>query len=149
MRAKFPLGNSCDQLSLDYGGHFPLMESATNRTLNLGEPITKMKVFKRILLIFLAILVIGCALFVVLAKNYVNDNSISTGEIASSNDRVLFVFAHPDDEITVAGTLAKLKSKGSETGVIYLTRGEAGVTGGLVPKEKLGERRTEEAKSIQ
>ncbi len=32
LRAEFPLGNSCNQLSLKSGGHFPLEKSATNHT---------------------------------------------------------------------------------------------------------------------
>ncbi len=43
---------------------------------------------------------------------------------------VLAVFSHPDDaELTVAGTLLKLKSLGYRTGVIDMTRGEMGTRG--------------------
>jgi N-acetylglucosamine malate deacetylase 1 len=43
---------------------------------------------------------------------------------------VLAVFSHPDDaELTVAGTLIKLKSLGYRTGVIDMTRGEMGTRG--------------------
>ena len=43
---------------------------------------------------------------------------------------VLAVFSHPDDaELTVAGTLLKLKSLGYRTGVCDLTRGEMGTRG--------------------
>ena len=43
---------------------------------------------------------------------------------------VLAVFSHPDDaELTVAGTLLKLKSLGYRTGVLDLTRGEMGTRG--------------------
>jgi N-acetylglucosamine malate deacetylase 1 len=42
----------------------------------------------------------------------------------------LAVFSHPDDaELTVAGTLLKLKSQGYRTGVLDLTRGEMGTRG--------------------
>jgi N-acetylglucosamine malate deacetylase 1 len=51
----------------------------------------------------------------------------------SSNETqldVLAVFSHPDDaELTVAGTLLKLKSLGYRTGVCDLTRGEMGTRG--------------------
>ncbi|HEU4711272.1 MAG TPA: bacillithiol biosynthesis deacetylase BshB1 [Pyrinomonadaceae bacterium] len=51
----------------------------------------------------------------------------------SSNDihlDVLAVFSHPDDaELSVAGTLLKLKSLGYRTGVCDLTRGEMGTRG--------------------
>ncbi|HEY0003942.1 MAG TPA: bacillithiol biosynthesis deacetylase BshB1 [Pyrinomonadaceae bacterium] len=43
---------------------------------------------------------------------------------------VLAVFSHPDDaELTVAGTLLKMKSKGYRTGVLDMTRGEMGTRG--------------------
>jgi bacillithiol biosynthesis deacetylase BshB1 len=43
---------------------------------------------------------------------------------------VLAVFSHPDDaELTMAGTLLKLKSLGYRTGVIDMTRGEMGTRG--------------------
>jgi bacillithiol biosynthesis deacetylase BshB1 len=43
---------------------------------------------------------------------------------------VLAVFSHPDDaELTVAGTLLKLKSHGYRTGVLDMTRGEMGTRG--------------------
>ena len=51
----------------------------------------------------------------------------------SSNETqldVLAVFSHPDDaELSVAGTLLKLKSFGYRTGVCDLTRGEMGTRG--------------------
>ena len=104
-----------------------------------------MKRLRNIALIVLILFI--CFLFI--GNRYVNDNSIPTQEIANIGDRVLFVFAHPDDEILVAGTLAKLNSKDIETGIVYLTRGEAGPTGGLVSKENLGEERTKEVNSIK
>lgn len=43
---------------------------------------------------------------------------------------VLAIFSHPDDaELSVAGTLLKLKSMGYRTGVCDLTRGEMGTRG--------------------
>ena len=47
----------------------------------------------------------------------------------------LAVFSHPDDaELTVAGTLLKLKHLGYRTGVLDLTRGEMGTRG--TPEER-------------
>jgi len=49
---------------------------------------------------------------------------------SDSNLDVLAVFSHPDDaELSVAGTLLKLKSLGYRTGVCDLTRGEMGTRG--------------------
>src|SRR5216110_2208966 len=43
---------------------------------------------------------------------------------------VLAVFSHPDDaELTMAGTLLKLKAQGYHTGVLDVTRGEMGTRG--------------------
>jgi len=43
---------------------------------------------------------------------------------------VLAIFSHPDDaELTMAGTLIKLKSLGRRTGVLDMTRGEMGTRG--------------------
>ena len=43
---------------------------------------------------------------------------------------VLAVFSHPDDaELSVSGTLLKLKSLGYRTGVVDMTRGEMGTRG--------------------
>src|SRR6266545_5861801 len=43
---------------------------------------------------------------------------------------VLAVFSHPDDaELTMAGTLIKLKALGYRTGVLDMTRGEMGTRG--------------------
>src|SRR6266403_3458225 len=43
---------------------------------------------------------------------------------------VLAVFSHPDDaELTMAGTLLKLKALGYRTGIADMTRGEMGTRG--------------------
>ncbi len=46
------------------------------------------------------------------------------------NVNVLAIFAHPDDvELTVGGTLLKMKSLGYKTGALDVTRGEMGTRG--------------------
>ena len=51
---------------------------------------------------------------------------------------VLAVFSHPDDaELTMAGTLLKLKAQGYRTGVLDVTRGEMGTRG--TPDERAAE----------
>ncbi|WP_337844116.1 PIG-L family deacetylase [Thermus sp.] len=58
---------------------------------------------------------------------------------------LLVVVPHPDDETFGAGgALLLAKAEGLKTGVIALTRGEAGRTLGLCPPERLGEVRSEE-----
>lgn len=58
--------------------------------------------------------------------------------------RVLAFFPHPDDEITVAGTLLKLKASGHETFLVVLTKGEAGNSPENYSKEQLAQIRTRE-----
>lgn len=111
--------------------------------------ITQRKnLIRRIVYTLLIILTLIFILFKVL-NSYVNDSLIKIGEIANTSDRVLFVFAHPDDEMTVAGTLANLNKRKIPTAVICLTKGEAGKTGGIVSKEKLGEERVKELKRVK
>jgi LmbE family N-acetylglucosaminyl deacetylase len=53
-------------------------------------------------------------------------------ESQSAPRTLCFVFAHPDDESCgVAGTVAKYAARGARTALICVTRGEAGLTGGL------------------
>lgn len=49
---------------------------------------------------------------------------------SATNVDVLGIFSHPDDaELSVSGTLLKLKSLGYRTGVVDVTRGEMGTRG--------------------
>lgn len=58
--------------------------------------------------------------------------------------RVLVVFPHPDDEVTVAGTLMKLKEAGHEIQMVCLTRGEQGKSSGIEDEIQLAKLRTGE-----
>lgn len=60
----------------------------------------------------------------------------------------LAVFAHPDDEVMVAGTLAKLKKYGKVYS-LYCTHGEDGPTGNLVAKKDLGAFRAKELLKVK
>ena len=62
--------------------------------------------------------------------------------------KVLSVFAHPDDEIMVAGTLKKWVDEGVEVHLLYLTKGEEGPTSGIVDKKDLGQERSKELKEV-
>lgn len=58
---------------------------------------------------------------------------------------ILCFFAHPDDEIAMAGTLSKIGADPNYRLIgIYLTRGEAGPTAGLVEQSNLAAERTKE-----
>jgi len=53
------------------------------------------------------------------------------------NVDILAVFAHPDDlELSVAGTMLKMKSFGYRTGALDVTRGEMGTRGTVEAREK-------------
>src|SRR5215470_14282191 len=55
---------------------------------------------------------------------------MSTMSASETTLDVLAVFSHPDDaELSVSGTLLKLKSLGYRTGVCDMTRGEMGTRG--------------------
>ncbi len=98
------------------------------------------------LLLLLLLLPIGGLIFL---RAYFNDGSVPTDyELVPPGHpkRVLVVFPHPDDEITLAGTVCRLKAEGFETSVVYLTQGEAGSTGGLTERSQLGETRSLEAR---
>jgi len=50
---------------------------------------------------------------------------------------ILAIFAHPDDvELTVGGTLLKMKDRGHRTGALDVTRGEMGTRGTVEGREK-------------
>jgi LmbE family N-acetylglucosaminyl deacetylase len=66
-----------------------------------------------------------------------------------STKRLLGVFAHPDDEGMIGGTLLQYHTAGVETGLIYATRGEAGGISNpaLATRETLGQVREDEARA--
>lgn len=73
-------------------------------------------------------------------KKHLLDESVS--------QKVMVFFAHPDDEIAVGGTLLDLRNQNHSLVMVYLTKGEAGPTGGLVKQEELGEARALEMKRV-
>ena len=67
---------------------------------------------------------------------------------AMADPALLFVHAHPDDECILTGaTLAKARSVGYRTVVVYGTRGDAGQTNADLEGEPLGDRRVREAEA--
>jgi N-acetylglucosamine malate deacetylase 2 len=111
-----------------------------------------MKKWRKLVLItllsFLGLLSVLIITAVTYAKFYVNDEKVAVSEELfpdGAKRKILAIFAHPDDEIMIAGTYHKLNKEKNVTSVLAtFTRGEAGSTGGLVPKEKLAETRTKE-----
>ena len=91
------------------------------------------------------------ALGILLLNRYVNDQKVNLLEKKlgpKSIQKLLAVLAHPDDEVMIAGTLAKLKKRGTEIHLLYLTHGEEGPTGGLVEQENLAKMRSAELKQV-
>lgn len=63
---------------------------------------------------------------------------------ATPRQRVLALFPHPDDEVTVAGTLMGLKAAGHEIVLVCLTRGEKGNAANIPTEIALARLRTAE-----
>lgn len=99
-------------------------------------------------------------------KSQIQDNSVPQTETLIPETlpkKALAIFAHPDDEITIIGTMRLLKQQGVETSICYMTRGEAGLNGSIIDvskikeladtslnklKKSLGQRRTKEVDNI-
>ena len=86
----------------------------------------------RVLRVGLAITLLLAGLAVVLfvvTNSRVNDGDVPVADsllVPGAPKTVLAVWAHPDDEITSAGTLARLaKEEGARVVLVYMTRGEA------------------------
>ncbi|ACK72170.1 LmbE family protein [Gloeothece citriformis PCC 7424] len=99
------------------------------------------------------ILVLGIGSLRFLRSQLQDDSVPVTDEFLG--ERVMFIFPHPDDEITCAGTIKMLTSQGYETILLTLTCGEAGPTNGLVDesdpiqkKVKLGQLRRQELQEV-
>lgn len=108
-----------------------------------------MTVLVWLLWIAAALLCAGCAVLFVL-HCFVNDRRVPMNAwSAKTPHRLLAVFAHPDDELMAAGTLAAVKKNGGQVYSLYLTHGEDGPTGGLVEKSALGEKRMEELQAVR
>ena len=90
---------------------------------------------------------------IVFANRYVNQSGVMrlTKRVQfCANDRILFVVAHPDDEVLMSGTLSLLKRRFHlPVKALYLTHGEDGPTFDLVPKSGLKQRRTEELEQVK
>lgn len=97
--------------------------------------------------VLIIVLLIGFIFFIKHKLNY-NNAPITVHQsfpLAGEKNIIMCLFPHPDDEISVAGTLYKLSQNTNNQLVgVYLTRGEAGSTGGLVAKEDLGRERSKE-----
>jgi hypothetical protein len=74
-----------------------------------------------------ALLGLLTALFL-FARDQINDREVPVVRdliAAGAPQRVLAIWAHPDDEVTSAGTLAAMTARGVDLTLVYLTAGEA------------------------
>ncbi|MFV0414078.1 MAG: PIG-L family deacetylase [Oscillospiraceae bacterium] len=90
--------------------------------------------------------ILGAVVFGLINNTKVPLTGKKAGFVVPKN--ILAVFAHPDDEIMVAGSLAKWKKGGATVHLFYFTHGEDGPTGGLVEKKDLGPQRAAELKAV-
>lgn len=100
--------------------------------------------------IIVVMLVISPWILILFAKNEIHDSAIPERVNLIEKEpkrRVLALFPHPDDEVTVAGTLMKLKEDGHEIHLVCLTRGEKGKSSGIEDEGQLANLRTEEMKA--
>jgi LmbE family N-acetylglucosaminyl deacetylase len=63
---------------------------------------------------------------------------------SSPQKRVLAIFPHPDDEVTVAGTVMGLKAAGHQVTLVCFTRGEKGNAANIPTEQELARLRTGE-----
>jgi LmbE family N-acetylglucosaminyl deacetylase len=96
----------------------------------------------------LAIAVVAAVVFLVV-RGRLNDRSTPIArnlEAFGTPAAVMAIWAHPDDEITSAGTLAGMARAGVKVTLLYLTHGEAARDTGY-SREELAKVRAEEAKA--
>jgi len=101
-------------------------------------------------IVLVAVVAFGGA--VLLVRHAVNDGRVP---VAASTDQlfapgaphvVMAVWAHPDDEVTSAGTLARLAHDGARVTLVYFTHGEGAHFTGFT-SDQLYRMRPEEAKA--
>jgi len=94
---------------------------------------------KIILFLVIAALVMVAGLYVV--RGQLQDDAIPMMN-NFHGENVMFVFPHPDDEITCAGTLRILDDQNVTTTLITLTKGEAGDSNGMVNESDPAKRKS-------
>lgn len=99
--------------------------------------------------VVISILLLFSIFLILIGKNLLHDGDIKNKKSLLDSDSkltILAFFPHPDDEVTVSGTLMKLIDQGHEVHLVCMTRGEAGNSVELYSKEELAALRTKEMK---
>jgi LmbE family N-acetylglucosaminyl deacetylase len=106
---------------------------------------------KKLLIVSLGIigfiLLLSPWILILFGRNHLHDHDVPQQEHLvkkSPKHRFLVIFPHPDDEVTVAGTLMKLKEEGHEIQLVCLTRGEKGKSSEIQDEVQLARLRTSE-----
>jgi LmbE family N-acetylglucosaminyl deacetylase len=100
-----------------------------------------------ILLGLVSLVLISPFLLIVWGRGMLHDSELPKREElipAAPKQKVLAIFPHPDDEVTVAGTVMGLKAAGHEVTLVCLTRGEKGNAAQIPTEEELARLRTAE-----
>lgn len=104
-----------------------------------------MKIFLWVIGVLLLLVLQSPFFLIQIGKGALHNPEIPSRNLPFSSDsklKVLAFFPHPDDEVTVSGTLIKLIEEGHEIHLLCLTRGEAGNSGEGYSKEELAQIRT-------
>lgn len=79
-------------------------------------------------LVVIALILFGLFFYI---RSQLQDDSVPLAD-GFAGEKVMFIFPHPDDEITSSGTLKLMDEQGIETSLITFTHGEAGSSNGMV-----------------
>ena len=100
------------------------------------------------LALFLGLLIVSSPfLLIYWGRGMLHDADVPQREeliSSAAKQKVLAIFPHPDDEVTVAGTVMGLKAAGHEVILVCLTRGEKGNAAQIPSEEELARLRTAE-----
>lgn len=100
------------------------------------------------ILVFLLVLLLGSPLILIVwGRSMLHDSDVAKREElipARPQQRILAIFPHPDDEVTVAGTVMGLKAAGHQVTLVCLTRGEKGNAANIPTEQELATLRTGE-----
>lgn len=100
------------------------------------------------LALFLGLLIVSSPILLIYwGRGMLHDADVPQREeliSSAAKQQVLAIFPHPDDEVTVAGTVMGLKAAGHEVILVCLTRGEKGNAAQISSEEELARLRTAE-----
>ncbi len=100
------------------------------------------------ILVFLLVLLVCSPLILIgWGRSMLHDSDVGKREEfipSSPKKRILAIFPHPDDEVTVAGTVMGLKAAGHQVTLVCLTRGEKGNAANIPSEKELARLRTGE-----